>query len=53
VSLAPAPDDAVATGTAIAPPPATTVSQGATPGVWDVRSGAAGRARNGELYADW
>ena len=21
--------------------------------LWDVRSGAAGRARNGELYADW
>lgn len=25
----------------------------AAPGVWDVRSGAAGRARNGDLYADW
>jgi len=26
----------------------------ALPGqVWDVRSGAAGRARNGSLYADW
>lgn len=34
---------------ALAPPP-----DSALPGaVGDVRSGAAGRARNGELYADW
>jgi len=34
---------------ALAPPP-----DSALPGaVADVRSGAAGRARNGELYADW
>jgi prepilin-type N-terminal cleavage/methylation domain-containing protein len=33
----------------VAPPPGTAV-----PGpLWDVRSGAAGRAANGDLYADW
>jgi general secretion pathway protein G len=33
----------------LAPPPDSTLGGAA----WDVRSGAAGRARDGSLYADW
>lgn len=54
VALAPPTDDALlasaAPGAAAAAGPQP---PGATAGVWDVRSGAAGRARSGELYADW
>ncbi|MEK8050042.1 prepilin-type N-terminal cleavage/methylation domain-containing protein [Ideonella sp. DXS22W] len=35
---------------ALSPPPDDGL---AAAGVWDVRSGAAGRSRSGDLYADW
>lgn len=50
VSLAPAPDDVLASGPGVA---GAGAGAGGAAGVSDVRSGAAGRARNGELYADW
>ncbi len=61
VTLAPPADDALpasadaAAGGSTAAPPGPAEGQAGSPatGVWDVRSGAAGRARSGELYADW
>lgn len=56
LALSPPPDDAMAVladGGATLAPPGTGTNGAGAPGVWDVRSGAAGRARNGELYADW
>lgn len=54
VALSPPPDDGLASAGGSHAEAASALPPGQSKaGIWDVRSGASGRARSGELYADW